>query len=49
MLSIEECRRDLGESAEGMSDERVAEFRDTLYTIVENIIDDYIAECLGER
>jgi len=34
MLSIEECCGDLGELAEVMSDEKVVEFRDILYTIV---------------
>jgi len=42
MLSIKECREELGELAEGMSDERTAELRDTLYVIVESILDDYI-------
>jgi len=42
MILIEECREVLGEQAVGMSDERVAELRDTLYFIVESILDDYL-------
>lgn len=45
MLSIEECRKTLGEAGEGMTDERVQELRDTLYAIVENILDKYIDSC----
>ncbi|MFH1473139.1 MAG: hypothetical protein ABIF06_01870 [bacterium] len=43
MLSIQECRENLGELADEMSDERIEELRDTLYAIVEPIIDDYLA------
>lgn len=42
MLSIKECRKLLGECGKQLSDERIEEFRDTLYTICHNISDDYI-------
>lgn len=37
-LSIAKCREILGETAEGMSDERVTEIRDYLYSLCSNVI-----------
>jgi hypothetical protein len=42
MLSLEELRASLQRS--DLSDERVAAVRDTLYTLANMLIDDYLAE-----
>ena len=39
MLSVEDCRKHLGEDGEAMSDEQIIQFRDALYAIVEPVID----------
>jgi len=49
MLSIEECREELGELATGKTDTEVAHIRDTLYAIVETIIDDYLDKFYGRK
>jgi hypothetical protein len=41
MISIENCRKELGKPAEGMSDERVKEVRDSIERFVEIALDDY--------
>ena len=40
MLSIEECRRILGQPA--MSDEQVTEIRDSLYAFAHALVDDHV-------
>ena len=40
MLSVEVCREHLGNI--DLSDEQVEEFRDALYALVDNLLDDYI-------
>lgn len=42
MLSIEECKKHIGNK---LSDEQIENLRDALYTLVENIVDEYIASC----
>jgi len=39
MISIEECRKHLGAS---MGDKQIENLRDTLYALVENMLDDYV-------
>jgi hypothetical protein len=39
MLSTQEVRNELGETAENMTDEQVVNLRGSLYTICENVID----------
>lgn len=41
MLSIKECRKHIGET--NLSDKQVKEFRDTLYILCEQVIDEYLA------
>ncbi|MEQ1499809.1 MAG: hypothetical protein ABL917_00360 [Parcubacteria group bacterium] len=41
-LSIEKCKELLGEDGENMSDKQVEEFRDALYTLVDNVLDKYL-------
>ena len=43
MLSLEECRKELGDVAKTMSDERILEVRDDLYTLSEIALDQYLA------
>lgn len=43
-LSIDECRRLLGDAAEQLSDEGVLEIRDELYKLCEITLEDYIKE-----
>ena len=40
MLSVEECKEHLGDV--NLSDEQVEGFRDALYALVENLLDEYI-------
>ncbi|MCR4279579.1 MAG: hypothetical protein NUV78_02460 [Candidatus Zambryskibacteria bacterium] len=47
MISVQEFRKELGELSVEMTDERVVEIRDSLYAIVESIIDDYIEKTYG--
>lgn len=42
MISIEECRKHLGNN---LTDKQVENLRDALYTLVENVVDDYIESC----
>ena len=48
MLSIEECRKELGKSGEEMTDEQVQEVRDSLYSMAELALDTYIERCNTE-
>lgn len=43
MLAIAECKKHLGET--NLTDEQVEEFRDALYVLIEQVIDDYIETC----
>ena len=43
MLSIEECRAQLGEVADTMNDQQIIQLRDAIYAIVEPIIDESFA------
>lgn len=45
MLSIEECRKELGDTAKSMADEQVKEVRDSLYGMAELALDVYIERC----
>lgn len=52
MLSIEECRKKLGNLAKDMSDQRVEQIRDCLYTLCHNVIDEELSrvkEGLGHQ
>ena len=40
-ISIERCRELLGKDAQGMSDLQVENFRDAVYVVVDNVLDDY--------
>ena len=41
MLSIQECKEILGDVAKDMSDERILEVRNDLYTLAEIALDEY--------
>jgi hypothetical protein len=41
-MSIDQCREILGAEADLMSDAQVEAFRDSLYTIVDNVLDYYV-------
>lgn len=43
MLSTEACKNYL--AGIPLSDEQVVNLRDTLYALVENVLDDYISSC----
>jgi len=43
-LTIEDCRRILGETAEGMTDAEIEELRDTLHAFAHVLIDEFLAE-----
>ena len=44
MLSIEDCRKLLGEDGKEMTDQRIIELRDSLQTICEKVLDKYLEE-----
>jgi hypothetical protein len=41
MLSVEDCRKYLGNTS--LSDKQVEEFRDAIFALVENMVDEYIS------
>ena len=43
MLSVERCKEIIGNKT--ISDSQIEKLRDTLYALVENIVDGYIASC----
>ena len=47
MLSIEKCRELLGET--NLSDEQISDLRESLYTIIENILDEYHKEIVAKQ
>ena len=48
MLSLRNCRRILGSSAEGLSDRRVRMIRKRLYSLAEIVVESY-REAQGEQ
>ncbi len=43
MLSVERCKEILGKKS--ISDSQVEKLREVLYSLVENVIDEYISSC----
>ena len=41
-LSVEKCREILGEDGKLMSDKQIEDFRDAVYTVVDNVLDNYL-------
>ena len=41
-ISIEKCREILGEDGTLMSDQQLECFRDALYTVVDNVLDNFL-------
>lgn len=39
MLSIEECRQELGDDGDDMTDEDIIQLRDAMYQFIEPIVD----------
>ncbi len=44
MISIEECRKILGESCSSMTDEQIEDLRNNLYKLTESVIDKYLKD-----
>lgn len=42
MLTVEECRKKLGERGEDLSDEEIIQLRDAVYQVAETVIDDHL-------
>ena len=44
MISIEECRKTLGEIATNLTDKQVEDLRNALYQLTESVLDKYFEE-----
>ena len=43
-MNVEECRKHLGESADTMSDEQVAQFQDALILLIDQVLDKHFSK-----
>jgi len=48
MISVEECRKILGENFSSMTDEQIGDLRNDLYKLAESVMDKYFKEKIGE-